>query len=158
MFSVRKQMIGKRFGRLLVVGFSHIASNRHAYWNTRCVCGSSKIISGSHLRRGNTLSCGCNHFRKIHGKCRTPIHEVWQAMIQRCTNPNSHAWKYYGARGISVCDEWKNFKQFYKDMGEPPMGLTLERVNNNGNYELSNCKWATWEEQANNQRKRGNKR
>ena len=86
-------------------------------------------------------------------------YRTWSNMIRRCTDPKSHIWKYYGGRGISVCERWSGYatgyRNFVEDMGEKPAGLTLDRIDNNGNYEPGNCQWATWKEQAGNRRKTG---
>ena len=162
-------MIGLRFGRLRVVGR---APNRGArrFWNTICDCGSAKVVNGAHMRSGAIVSCGCylaevllseRHAEQCsaaskrprkHGKSRTPVHAVWKAMIQRCTNPKAHDYKWYGALGVEVAERWRDFRNFYADMGEPN-GLTLDRIDVAGNYEPGNCRWATWDTQRSNKRK-----
>jgi ribosomal protein S27E len=148
---------GKRFGRIVVLSFSHI-NNRKAFWNCKCDCGNIKIIFGSSLKNGETKSCGClqkevtkNRFTK-HGLRHNPIHKVWSGMVQRCTNKNVPHYSYYGGRGITVCDEWLTVEGFYKDMGERPKGTTLDRINNELGYFKDNCRWVTSEEQSNNKR------
>lgn len=87
-----------------------------------------------------------------HGMSKTSIYRCWQQVIQRCENPKSPDYKNYGGRGITVCERWHTFENFYEDMGDKPKGLTLERINNDGNYEPGNCEWATWKKQQNNRR------
>ena len=120
----------------------------------RCRCGNKKTVQLWHLRSGHTTSCGCEKTRKsiTHGKSNTPEIRTWQGMKQRCLNINNNRYKDYGGRGIKVCKRWLKFENFYKDMGERPKGTTLDRIDNNGNYEPSNCRWATPEQQYSNMR------
>ncbi len=156
----RIDITGKKFGRLFVIGFSHISKRRASYWYVKCDCGTKKITQGSHLKNGRTKSCGCLHrqitskiMREImfkHGMKETPIYRVWTDMKQRCLNPNRPKYKNYGGRGIKVCDRWLNFENFYKDMGEKPKNKSLDRIENNGDYTPENCKWSTQKQQCNN--------
>ncbi len=107
-------------------------------------------MAGS-LKSGNTKACGCLH--KTHGMSEHPLYSVWGQMKERCQKPTNQAYKNYGGRGISVCERWESFENFLFDIGIPPKGLTLERMDNDGNYEPGNCKWATRSEQRANQRK-----
>ena len=89
---------------------------------------------------------------KTHGMCNTSTYHTWESIHQRCKNPKNPGYKWYGGRGIKVCKRWHKFENFYEDMGDKPEGLTLERINNDGDYEPGNCEWATWKEQRKNQR------
>lgn len=152
-------LIGQRFGRLLVLKRSG-SENGNSIWACKCDCDNEKIVLGYSLKSGNTRSCGCfkkefaSEYPKKHNMSNTSEYISWTHMLARCRNKNNHAYSRYGGRGIEVCEGWlKSFESFYKDMGAKPSGeYSLERMNNNGNYESSNCRWATYTEQANNTR------
>lgn len=158
-----EDLTDKQFGRLKVLKRHGKDKYNKITWLCKCECGKEKIIRGYSLKRGDTKSCGClqreSAFKRafIHGHAskNNQSHEyiTWQSMIARCTNPKQDNYKNYGGRGIIVCEKWFDFQNFIKDMGNKPSNkYTIDRIDVNGNYEPSNCKWVTWNEQAINKR------
>jgi len=149
---------GRRFGRLMASEFTGVKKNGAAIWLCRCDCGCVKEINIYKLLNGNTQSCGCLRRELVtkknyrHGLDGGPEHRSWQMMLSRCRNPKFPKYYAYGARGISVCDRWLSFKNFFADMGPRASGTTLERIDNFGNYEPTNCKWSGAQEQQRNKR------
>ncbi len=153
---VGADLIGKRFGRILVLSKGPMIGKNRA-WLCACDCGVVLTIRGDALKSGQ-MSCGClaiehaSAANKIHGMCNTAEHSAWSSMIGRCYNPKSRRYALYGGRGISVCDRWlAKFSSFYTDMGPRPSdGHSLDRIDSNGNYEPGNCRWADIETQNRN--------
>ena len=147
-------MVGMKFGRLKIL--RREGSNKHgkALWLCACDCGNTSIAEGVSIRKGVTRSCGC--LAKPHGEYLSSEYRTWADMKNRCLNTSIKHYKDYGGRGITVCDRWKNsFKNFIDDMGHKPKEgrYSIERIDNSGNYEPSNCKWADDLEQKQNTRK-----
>ena len=157
---------GDKFSRLTIIEEIEkyvVPKNGQTQRKFRCSCECGKIVEATlgDIRHQKVKSCGCLKRERIidysttHGLCRHPLMSIWRAMKERCYNPNCKDFKNYGGRGIKICDRWlESFTNFLQDMGERPEGTSIDRINNDGNYEISNCRWASRLDQNNNRRPR----
>jgi hypothetical protein len=158
----RIDLTDQRFGRLVVVDYSH-AKSGNAVWRCRCDCGKEALVLGDNLKRGTTTTCGCirpGWKNRTHGHTAkgviSSLYGRWAAMKRRCLNPNCREFKNYGGRGIAICDRWRDsFEAFREDMGDPPPRRFLDRIDNNGDYTPANCKWSTPKQSNRNKRRNG---
>lgn len=153
-------LTGQRFGRLVALSLLGV-SGEHAVWACECDCGVHLRVAAYQLRRLQTTHCGCSHGNATHRQTTTPTYGSYTSMLNRCHCPGATNYRWYGGRGIQVCDRWRfgedglsGFECFLLDMGPRPDGLTIDRRETAGNYEPGNCRWPTWKEQANNRRPR----
>lgn len=156
--TTKQSMIGNKYGILTVISeVEERNKNGHILYNVKCECGKEKQVLGASLRAGSSRSCNkCSILTGSHGMWKSREYKIWSSIKDRCYNSNNTSYKNYGGKGITVCDSWiKSFEQFYKDMGDSN-GLTIDRIDVYGNYEKSNCRWATPKTQARNRTNNSN--
>ena len=166
MVSRRIVKVGSRFNRLTVLALAGLPDHPQSLLLCGCDCGTSKIMKARDVVHGRAKSCGClqresaqrvvrdvHEKNRKHGLCDSDTYNSWQSMIERCRNERNDRFASYGGRGITVCVRWMDFRNFLSDMGERPKGRTLDRKDNDGNYEPDNCRWATPKQQQRNARR-----
>jgi len=147
--------IGRLYGKWRIIEYLGIHRKLQQF-KARCKCGFIGTHCAADLRAGKSKQCSTCHNRENaqkniqHGRHKDPVYAVWQSMIQRCINPKANFYSRYGGRGIKVCEKWLKFESFIEDMGERPEGMTIDRINNDGDYEPSNCRWVSHKENCNN--------
>lgn len=163
--SKKLDLNGKEFEYLTVM-YENGRHGKRVVWHCKCKCGNETDVMSTDLTTGNTKSCGCRKIEKQthHGMCNTKFYSIWKHMKQRCYNKNKRSYRWYGRLGITVCDRWHKFENFKEDMYESYLdhvnefgedNTSIDRINNNKNYESSNCRWVTWDEQYKNKRRKG---
>lgn len=167
LMSRRVDLMGKKFGAWNVIEYLGMNKRFQPIWFCRCDCGTERQVVGQTLRNGKSKSCGCKKPDAIskaqwfhghsgssrNGRKESPTYSTWRAMLRRCNPENKWTYRWYGSRGVTVCKRWHFFHNFLSDMGEKPQGMSLDRINVDGNYEPSNCRWADWKTQRSNQRR-----
>jgi len=157
----RENISGQTFGRLTVL--REMSSDKaHRSWLCVCTCGTEKLVGHPSLKSGKTKSCGCLRRELVakkmtrHGACAsrkpTRAYKIWSGMIARCEIKSASGYEQYGGRGVKVCDRWKSFENFLADMGEPPAGMSIDRLDGSRGYEPGNCRWATRQQQNENRK------
>lgn len=152
-----KDITGQKFNEWTVLGYSHkkvYSRSPRRFWVCQCSCGTIRPVDEKNLVFGRSTACGCTRkTTQTHGMSNTATYNSWRGMLERCNSPSHSSYHNYGGRGIAVCPEWKSFESFLEDMGECPSNShSIDRIDNDGNYEPGNCQWVTQTEQGNNTR------
>lgn len=161
----RVDITNEKYGKLTAIKYSHTNKGKKAVWECKCDCGNVHYATAKDLRSGNTKSCGCAKMEMIRllkykdGRCNERLYKVWSTMLKRCYNKNCSSYRFYGARGVIVCEEWKEYANFRNwaylngyDENAPRGKCTIDRIDSSGNYEPSNCRWVGMDVQSKNRR------